>query len=311
MDNIIKRWGAYNSYLQRGTRKYWDPTYTLAEGHIDKTAGYAYDYCYNLTIGGVAKGTWYLPTLEQLYAIWGIYKIKDNSSYAYYSAFHSYLLSSTEENTSEARGLNISSGYGYNLEKYTNYGVRCVRDLPSDDLSAQTVITVSGYPVIDLSTLHPLGAVLSYEAASARRTLMNQQTPSNSAYLSVGEKVSDDKGTWNAQMSGKFQVMRANHSEAPIDWASAYNLCKNYKGEGGGAGQWRLPTSRELMMTWVLHPQLIGKGGFTAFLANNGYWSLTEFETEGAYFLNTSTASRSYGFENKTTNYSVRCVRDL
>lgn len=178
----------------------------------------------------------------------------------------------------------------------------------SVDLSAQTATTVSGYPVIDLSALNPLGAVLSSAEASTRRTQMNQQTPSNTTFLGVGESVSGHNGTWNAKMSIKFQVMRANHTVGTTDWTTAYNQCKSYNGEGGGAGQWRLPTQRELMMIWILHPQLIGKGSFTAFDAY-GYWSATESSATnawGVYF-----GSGSVFSYNKTDSYFVRCVRDL
>ena len=179
----------------------------------------------------------------------------------------------------------------------------------SVDLSAQTATTVNGYPVIDLSALNPLGAVLSSAEASTRRTQMNQQTPSNTAYLGVGSSVSGHNGTWNAKMSIKFQVMRANHTVGTTDWTTAYNQCKSYNGEGGGAGQWRLPTQRELSMIWILHPQLIGKGGFTAFNAGN-YWSATESNATNAwivYFYN----GIVYNYFNKTNSYYVRCVRDL
>lgn len=178
----------------------------------------------------------------------------------------------------------------------------------SVDLSAQTATTVSGYPVIDLSALNPLGAVLSSAEASTRRTQMNQQTPSNTTFLGVGESVSGHNGTWNAKMSIKFQVMRANHTVGTTDWTTAYNQCKSYNGEGGGAGQWRLPTQRELMMIWILHPQLIGKGSFTAFDANY-YWSASEDNAASAWVVNFygGNVSRT----NKTNSYYVRCVRDL
>lgn len=178
----------------------------------------------------------------------------------------------------------------------------------SVDLSAQTATTVSGYPVIDLSALNPLGAVLSSAEASTRRTQMNQQTPSNTTFLGVGESVSGHNGTWNAKMSIKFQVMRANHTVGTTDWTTAYNQCKSYNGEGGGAGQWRLPTQRELMMIWILHPQLIGKGSFTAFDANY-YWSATEYNATSAWIV---TFYNGYvNNYNKTNSYYVRCVRDL
>lgn len=178
----------------------------------------------------------------------------------------------------------------------------------SVDLSAQTATTVSGYPVIDLSALNPLGAVLSSAEASTRRTQMNQQTPSNTTFLGVGESVSGHNGTWNAKMSIKFQVMRANHTVGTTDWTTAYNQCKSYNGEGGGAGQWRLPTQRELMMIWILHPQLIGKGSFTAFDANY-YWSASEYTATYAWGVSFSSGYvTNYG---KTTSRFVRCVRDL
>lgn len=178
----------------------------------------------------------------------------------------------------------------------------------SVDLSAQTATTVSGYPVIDLSALNPLGAVLSSAEASARRTQMNQQTPSNTAYLGVGSSVSDENGTWNSKMSIKFQVMRANHTIGTTDWTTAYNQCKSYNGEGGGAGQWRLPTQRELSMIWILHPQLIGKGGFSAFDAYN-YWSATERSATDAWNVYFSNGRVTTNF--KSNSYRVRCVRDL
>lgn len=178
----------------------------------------------------------------------------------------------------------------------------------SVDLSAQTATTVSGYPVIDLSALNPLGAVLSSAEASTRRTQMNQQTPSNTTFLGVGESVSGHNGTWNAKMSIKFQVMRANHTVGTTDWTTAYNQCKSYNGEGGGAGQWRLPTQRELMMIWILHPQLIGKGSFTAFDASNN-WSATEYNATDAWTVGFFTGS-VYNYD-KTNSFYVRCVRDL
>lgn len=177
----------------------------------------------------------------------------------------------------------------------------------SFNLSAQTVTTISGYPVIDLSALSPLGAVLSSSEASARRTQMNQQTPSNTNYLGVGYSVSGHNGTWNAKMSVKFQVMCTNTTQQP-DWATAYNECKNYDGEGGSAGQWRLPTQGELMIILILHPQLIGKGSFTA-LSPNTYWSSSENDRSRANCIGFHNASSSS--YDKVSSFMTRCVRDL
>ncbi|WP_455641407.1 Lcl C-terminal domain-containing protein [Parabacteroides sp.] len=102
--------------------------------------------------------------------------------------------------------------------------------------------------------------------------------------------------------------MRANHIVGKIDWITAYNSCKQYESEGGDAGQWRLPTQRELSMIWILHPQLIGKGDFTVFNTDY-YWSSTENTATSAWIvLFTSAYVDAY---NKGSKYYFRCVRDL
>lgn len=176
--------------------------------------------------------------------------------------------------------------------------------LPVFPLSAQVVSTATGYPVIDLSALEPLGALLSSSEAAARRTEMNAQTPTNDVSLPVG---GDENGVWNAKMSIKYQVMRTDRSTG-TDRANAWALCKSYNGEGGGAGQWRLPTQRELEMIWILHPQLINKASFTAFSANY-YWAATEYTGTSGWAVRFSD-----GYTNsntKTSSTYVRCVRDL
>lgn len=171
-------------------------------------------------------------------------------------------------------------------------------------LSAQVVSTATGYPVIDLSALEPLGAVLSSSEAASRRTEMNAQTPTNDASLPVG---GDENGVWNAKMSVKFQVMRANRSTG-TDRANAWVLCQSYNGEGGTTGQWRLPTQRELEMIWILHPQLIGKASFTAFNTSS-YWAATEYTATSGWAVRFSDGYTSSN--TKTTSTYVRCVRDL
>lgn len=128
-DNVSKQWSTNTTtQLQTETRKYWDPTYALA--HIDKTAGFAYDYCYQLTLGGVNPGTWYLPTEAQLQAIWTMYAGLKEIGYEEYAAFDatSYW-SCTETSTSHAWYVNFNNGGTYTSRKPSNYRVRCVRDL--------------------------------------------------------------------------------------------------------------------------------------------------------------------------------------
>lgn len=69
----------------------------------------------------------------------------------------------------------------------------------------------------------------------------------------------------------------------------------------------RLPTQCELLMIWVLHPQLIGKGEITTFIGF--YWTATEFteaRSWGVSFDNGNVTDRA-----KADSYRVRCVRDV
>lgn len=175
--------------------------------------------------------------------------------------------------------------------------------LPVFSLSAQVVSTTTSYPVIDLSALSPLGALLSYDVAVYRCTQMNKLKPDNTTSVSAAT----ENGEWNAKMSVKFQIMRTDRSTG-TDWANAWALCKSYSSESGSAGQWRLPTQRELQMIWILHPQLIGKEGFSAFSASY-YWSAMEYNANDAWIVDFSKGG--VGNFSKANTYWVRCVRDL
>lgn len=184
----------------------------------------------------------------------------------------------------------------------------------SGNLSAQTVTIDGGdHPVIDLSALQPSGIALSFAEASDRRTEMKDAKVTTDLSL-VKAAVSGYDGTWNAKMSGKFQVMCTDYGDGIMNWTTAYETCRSYIGEGSNEkGEWRLPTHRELMQIMILHPQLIGKGNFQTLTAKAEYWSLTEFNSEGVYYLDTDTGQMYYETLNKRDYYSgrVRCVRDL
>ncbi|MEY8607812.1 hypothetical protein AALM74_01340 [Parabacteroides segnis] len=128
-DTVKKQWSTNTTtLLQSENRKFWDPTYTLA--HIDLTTGFASGYCYNLTTGGVTKGTWYVPTQAQLGVIYRVLGgLKDNPLYDKYSAFADYYWSATEYGADYACCMNFSNGNVFTVSKRNTYKVRCVRDL--------------------------------------------------------------------------------------------------------------------------------------------------------------------------------------
>ncbi|WP_455640750.1 Lcl domain-containing protein [Parabacteroides sp.] len=192
----------------------------------------------------------------------------------------------------------------------------CVLLLEGTGLSAQIATTINGYPVIDLSAMEPFGGILSSSEAAARTALMNGKTASDSSFLDgANGTLSGEKGEWNAKMSSRFQVMRGNPSNSFGGWVTAYTICSNYVGEGGSKGQWRLPTESELDMIWILHPQLIGKGGFVPFVGTylTSYWSSTEYSSgTGAGHVRVVRFGNGYNVnESKKNSNYTRCVRDL
>ncbi|WP_455638368.1 Lcl domain-containing protein [Parabacteroides sp.] len=178
----------------------------------------------------------------------------------------------------------------------------------SGSLSAQVATTVNGYPVIDLTALKPLGCILSSSEAAARTVEINGKTATTDQFLDRADgAISGTDGKWNEKMSSRIQVMRNNYS-AGYTWVNAYEKCKTYEGEGGAAGEWRLPTQREQQIIKILHPQLVGKGGFTAYLNNSTYWTATEFTTGNAWYVGISGSTAPMA---KANTGVARCVRDL
>ncbi|WP_456238499.1 Lcl domain-containing protein [Parabacteroides provencensis] len=299
---------------QPESRRFWDHTYTLA--NIEKGSGYAYDYCNSLNVNG--ETGWYLPTQTQLMAIWAMKQGIDGSGkFKEYRTSNNYYWASTEGDSQSSYMTTLTTG-GTNIfsnGKAGRFYVRCVKDAGQPLTVTPMATTINGYPVIDLSALNPLGCLLPLSEANSRREAMHACTPSNTEYLSVGQAVSNHSGTWNAKMSTRYQVMRDKLTNSSggtsMTWADAWNACKAYSGEGGTAGQWRLPTQRELQMIWVLHPQLIGKGGFTT---NNDYtWTATEGsdgKAGNAWTVSLYSGSTNRSF-SKTNNLYVRCVRDI
>lgn len=133
-DNITAVWGSKGTVYQTYSRKYWDYIYIKGittdglVGGMSKAAGSIYYYCYELTIGGVSKGTWYPPTYTQLQAIWTVLgRVKEFEYYAGITS--SVYIGSTEDDSNDARGVNFSNGgVGYGGRDGQNK-IRCVRDL--------------------------------------------------------------------------------------------------------------------------------------------------------------------------------------
>ncbi|WP_455640982.1 hypothetical protein [Parabacteroides sp.] len=183
-------------------------------------------------------------------------------------------------------------------------------------LQAQSVSTVTlkgtTYPVIDLTALSPLGIILTKSQADARRAAMydSKITPS----LTDSIKGNGINGEWNKALSGRFQLMKANHTVGNVDWVTAWNSCKTYDGSADGgvsqAGQWRLPTIGELMMIQLLHPQLQKQGLITSHIPDNCCSSTEESPTH-VYRIGMGNMNIRNNNNLKKVTAAFRCIRDL
>lgn len=109
-------------------------------------------------------------------------------------------------------------------------------------------------------------------------------------------------------VSARFEVASADLSEKK-NWADAKSGCASYTQTGTSAGDWRLPTQRELMLMWVMKSQ----GRLTGLSwAGDYYWASTEDNSAkiDAWYVD---FSDGYTFSMGKINNSryVRCVRDF
>ena len=190
-------------------------------------------------------------------------------------------------------------------------------------LSAQEVYkeanasALGGYRVIlDLTVKAgmPAGAVTGTKKYTDISTASNStwliNPTDNSTWL-----INSENGSINATMYEKLEIAPGDLNNdatfgagTAMDWANAYNRCKNSTYDGGG---WRLPTQRELMMMWIFRLALNGAfneiGGLV--FVSNYYWSATENYTHHAWCVHFDVGGTYTN--GKTRNNQVRCVREL
>ena len=90
-------------------------------------------------------------------------------------------------------------------------------------------------------------------------------------------------------------------------WANALPACAAYTQAGTSAGQWRLPTIKELETIYAKKDGLTGVGSFTS----DHYWSATELSgaSYGAWAVYFSIGNTDGS--GKSSHHYVRCVRDI
>lgn len=161
---------------------------------------------------------------------------------------------------------------------------------------AQKVTQSVNGAIIDASAI-PHTTVKKAISTDGTNNTMGSNTAAN-----IGSSDSD------AKVYVKFEVYKSDNSTGS-NWLAAVNLCKNLT---VGSGDWRLPTRRELMLMWVLKPELEKIGDFVSFSTTlEPYWSATEYSPDDSWYV-TFANGKTY-HDKKTYSYyrGVRCVRDL
>lgn len=103
----------------------------------------------------------------------------------------------------------------------------------------------------------------------------------------------------NNRFAAKFEVATSDVNTS-VQWADAVDLCPS---------GWRLPTIRELRLIYAFRYEL---GTFDMSAMSTVYWSATESGSDSSYAWYVVFGSGNTGCKySKTSNYRVRCIRDL
>lgn len=158
--------------------------------------------------------------------------------------------------------------------------------------AASKRVTPLPRPVPFHSTPYPINATVSprFQVSKADASLLEDTTT----------------GTWSAANGWLASV-----DAGVVDVTVALTGCHSY-GEAvllADAGQWRVPTQRELILIYLVRKELENASGFAAFNTTTSYWSSTQSGNNTAWSINMATGAQFNSL--RSSIYRVRCVKDL
>ena len=250
--------------------------------------------CASYSQSSGAAGTWRLPTVAELRVIWEQRNSLTNSPFV--TERRTYYWSATSTTGEEAFCMVFRSGNGdaFNYKNNARLRVRCVRDVGAE--------TARVYPYVSGK------ATLVIQDAGGGNSVMY---PTHEPWLTTPVHY---ESAWDANASNqnavaeKFEVAsKPAAAESSTAWADAAQLCKSYTQSGDDAGTWRLPTIRELKLIYDMKARLSGDLN----LRYSNHWSATQKDWNGSTAWRLNMANGGIYLSDKTTLYTVRCVRDL
>lgn len=295
VNTTIKGWNISDTRVTRNTLSYQDYTDNDSPMFaIDAVDATVENHSNQIVLwdeaGSVCHDGWRLPTQGEMMSMW-VFK----NGFSYFTATSNRVYwTSTEDFTNPLYEMcvDILNGTAASIDKrtYGNY-VRCVR---SDNYVPSGV----RYPYVTSagSTSGQASVIVSRDAAGGAKTACIH--PNWTASTMPSHTVKDAANA----VPARFEVAAADLPEQ-MTWADALTGCAGYTQAGTSAGDWRVPTQRELMLIWVMLPST----GFT-FETSLWYWSST-MNSQYAW-VQSFLAGTTDGYKRVLPAY-VRCVRDF
>ena len=172
-------------------------------------------------------------------------------------------------------------------------------------LTAQEAYLESGKIILDMT----VAAGMPAAAVTGTPKYAGSYSPSNSAWL-INATDNLSAGSINALVYQKLEIAPQDLGTSGLgtgtmtmQWDAAFTACKSLNHNGIG---WRLPTQRESQMMWIFRDAI---NDFSTTFSATTYWNSTEYTPTDVWPVNFDNGD-TY-FYNKTTNYRVRCVREL
>lgn len=289
---------------------------TIPEDQYDPIFNtYAARYCFEKNrdtngdgaiLGNEVK--WYLPSQDELALIYAGKTSLSQSATEILSDNPYYTSTEAQSGTTQATYTRFDNGRSTTTTKGTPLYIRCVRAVPSGTtgLTSPYVETLTG--IINNT---------GFKSASLRSTPISRPVPVHQYSDAANQTVSPRFAIAKTDLVGinwataNGWTSAANSSSGTGTVASPATGCQAYFELGAPAGTWRVPTQRELYLIYTVRKELVTNlVGFVDFLTDGTqYWSSTTNSATEAWTMDFSVGAMMN--RTKTTQYRVRCVRDL
>lgn len=246
---------------------------------------------------------WRVPTRDEIAMQWVYSKTITFDNAAYY-----WSNTSSSDLTQAWMGYFFNGVIIENIYKNAELKVRCIRDngmaglsYPRIDTDKQTIISRDATGGVKEAAILTSTQTTWLNTTNTSTTVYNEQSDYNKVPSNL-QVALVDCNTTNSSM--------ASDGTNGYTWESAYTACKAYSESGAGAGSWRVPTQRELLLVYLFSNKLQKPLTLGSVVA---YWSGTESSgaSDKACYLLYANKTLSGYLNPKGIHSYVRCVRDV